>query len=132
MPQTPVAVVEQCLDQPAQRSRSLPQMLDTFKELSQLPVKQVLTGHGTIDRPLVELLQYQRMRIEQRVEEVLMWVRKGHHRVFEIAQQLYPKSAPPHFFLGFTMTLGYLDVLEMRELVVCEQDASGWKYVSKS
>ncbi|WP_026998839.1 MBL fold metallo-hydrolase [Eisenibacter elegans] len=132
LPQTPVAVVEQRLDKPTLRSYSLPQMLDTFEQLARLPVKQILPGHGTIDTPLAELLKQQGMRIEHRTEETLAWVRRGHHRVFDIAQQLYAKAALPHFFLGFTMTLGYLDLLEVRGLVVCEQDAQGWRYVSKS
>lgn len=126
--QTPVAVLEIDDSQNDGRLRALPQMLDTFKMLADLEIQTVFPGHGNSFENHKQLLAYQTERIYQRTEETLNYIKAGSRTAFDIAQKLYPAANPPQFFIGFTMTLGYLDLLEAKHLIQSEEKQGVYHY----
>lgn len=111
---TPVPVIEPNQNY-SQRMKSLPQMMDSYKKLSQLALSHVYPGHGRNLPNPHQTIENQVNRIHMRKEECLTYVRKGIKSVFEIAQLMYPNLNGFALMMGFGMTLGYLDLLEIEE-----------------
>lgn len=109
---TPVPVIEPNEDYSG-RMKSLPQMMDSYEKLLQLELNSVYPGHGRNLPNPHQTIEKQVARIHMRKEECLTYVEKGVKSVFEITQLMYPSLSGFAIMMGFGMTLGYLDLLEL-------------------
>jgi len=128
--QTPLAVIEQDMAEPSTRLESLPQMIKTLESLSKMTFSTIYPGHGTPFSNHQDLITNQIRRINNRSDECLAYIKDGFATVFEIAQNMYPISNPSQFFIGFIMTIGYLDILIEQKKIERSEKNNLWYFKS--
>ncbi len=111
LPRTPTPVVERPSDGKT-RAPSLPIYMESLARVEALEIEVVYPGHGRAFGQHRELIQRQRQRIRQRMEDVYQLIAEGQHYIMEIVNTLYANRPLEARFAGMWMLLGYLDLLQ--------------------
>jgi len=117
LPITPSPVIEANLMPPYNRTKSLPQMLQSYEKVKNLSPKIVYPGHGLPFENAKDVIAQQVARIHKRKNECLDHLKGGNLSVFEIFKRMYGKN-----IVGWPMLLGYLDLLESEGYIFQDED----------
>jgi len=115
---TPTPVIEYDNDQPDNRSRGLVEMLRSYDKIAALDIHRVYPGHyNEMDDP-TQLIDFQKQRIRQRVDETLKFIKEGNTKFSVLLNKLYPNriSMP-----AANMLIGYLDLLQDENHILVDQ-----------
>ena len=127
LPSTPTPAIEMKVDAPDEREISIVRLIDSFEQMKNLAIEQVLPGHGEPFSQHKELINAQLARIQIRKEECLRVIQSGKTSFFEIFELIYPGA-----FNIFTLSMlkGYLDLLEIEERIQIDTTQGYRKYVA--
>ena len=92
------------------RALVLEQFLTSMKRLAELPIDQVLPGHGPVicDHRAI-ILGYQ-ARYQRKLDTTLQAI-SGGKTAYQLTRELYPSLPDYDFFLGLSQVLAQLDLL---------------------
>ncbi|BAU29300.1 glyoxylase-like metal-dependent hydrolase (beta-lactamase superfamily II) [Aneurinibacillus soli] len=111
------AFIEPALVREAERPKPLLVYRDTLYRIASMPIKRMLSAHGSeIDDPR-GLIQFRLQRQEERATRIAMLLAEGPLTVFELSAHLFPKVYKKEMPLTFSEILGHLDLLERNERV---------------
>jgi len=105
---TPTPVFDFKTDNPSIRENSLSVMIQTHKQLADLPIKKVFPGHYKPFENHDKIIALQLKRIQQRKEKTFELITNGKNRFFELFDILYVNRLN---MPGMSMLRGYLDLL---------------------
>ena len=127
LPLTPTPAIEMKIDAPEEREVSIVRLLDSFQRMTKLALEKVFPGHGEPFGHHEQLIDAQLARIQMRKEECLGVIQRGKTSFFEIFEHIYPGA-----FNIFTLSMlkGYLDLLEVEELIQIDTSEGYRKYVT--
>ncbi|MEM6804279.1 MAG: hypothetical protein AAF696_22955, partial [Bacteroidota bacterium] len=83
------------------------QLLASYSKLKELNISRAYPGHYDILENIDPLIEKQVNRIHMRKEEVYNYLKEGDMGVYDIFDKMYGRN-----FTGWSMLLGYLDLLE--------------------
>lgn len=104
------------------RPRMLPLYLESLARVAALPVLWVYPGHGQPFQGHRKLIRHRLEMHDARAVRLRAMLAEGPRDVYDLSRQLFPRLAAVDLFLGFSETLGHLDVLEDRGQVVLDPD----------
>jgi len=115
---TPTPVIEYDANRPDHRSRGLSELLESYKKIAALEIDQVYPGHYNEMGNPKQLIEFQKNRIDQRVEQTLGFIKDGSTQFSRLLGQLYPNrlSMP-----AANMLIGYLDLLEDQGEIIVQE-----------
>jgi glyoxylase-like metal-dependent hydrolase (beta-lactamase superfamily II) len=125
---TPAPVLEQPANDDAANTPALAQFLDSFVAVDALEINRVYPGHGEPFTDHRAVIQRQRARIQQRLEECFSLIAAGHRTVAALMGKMYP--AQPHL-TGLWMLVGYLHLLESEGRLKIQVENGVWHYHPK-
>ncbi len=107
---TPTPVIEYDKSRSDNRSRGLTELLESYDKIAALDIDQVYPGHYSEMGDPKQLIEFQKNRIHQRVDQTLGFIKEGTTQFSELLGRLYPNrlSMP-----AANMLIGYLDLLEV-------------------
>lgn len=104
----PSPILDAQLNQPKRRTKSLPQLLETFEVLSKLPVQKVLPGHFDPFENSKETILHHQNKIQKLKEQCFQIIQSGKNSVPVILNTMYKgRISYPTFY----MIIGLLDLL---------------------
>jgi glyoxylase-like metal-dependent hydrolase (beta-lactamase superfamily II) len=96
------------------RPRMLPLYLESLARVAALPVLWVFPGHGSPFQGHRKLIKRRLQLHEDRAVRLRDWLREEPADVHTLSRRLFPRLEGVDLFLGFSETLGHLDLLEDR------------------
>jgi glyoxylase-like metal-dependent hydrolase (beta-lactamase superfamily II) len=105
---TPTCVIEADPNNPTQRNKSMPQLIASFENLLDKPIKTIFPGHYEEMDDHIRLITRQLDRIQMRKNQVHDLIKGGTNTFLDLFNTLYKGSFN---FPGLVMALGYLDLL---------------------
>lgn len=110
----PTPVIEFDPNIPGKRQKGLPKLVESFHKMKSLNISKVFPGHYEAFDNVDETIDNQLKRIESRLEQTRSYIKEGINDYSDLFVKLYPKRFS---FPALVMLIGYLDVLEERELI---------------
>ena len=130
LPIIPVAVIEQPPEGHRERVAGLPQYLVSLDRFEALDVSTVYPGHGSPFTEHRAVIQQQRKRVARRTHECYELVAGGIDTVYGLTEKLYGHYPAVARMTGFSMTVGYLDIL-LGELRIKREMRDGrWHFLA--
>lgn len=102
------------------RPKSLVELQQSLKRTRELELGWCFPGHGEPFRDYRGIVDSLLERHEQRSAKVLSYLREAPLSAYEVAQRLFPGLAPQHLYLGLSVAMGHLELLETNGLAVVE------------
>ncbi|HMA33707.1 MAG TPA: MBL fold metallo-hydrolase [Chloroflexia bacterium] len=96
------------------RPRMLPLYVESLTRVAALPVLWVYPGHGRPFQGHRKLIKGRLQHHEERAARLLAMVQQQPADCYTLSRQLFPRLEGVDIFLGFSETLGHLDLLEDR------------------
>lgn len=106
----------------------LPQLIQMYHFFQDLAVETTFPGHGELITDHVSLIQRQLDRIMMRKHEVFELVKNGKRTVHAITEVMYGHYPPAARSSGFSMVIGYLDLLAEENKVTNEIVDGVWHF----
>jgi glyoxylase-like metal-dependent hydrolase (beta-lactamase superfamily II) len=121
---TPAPVIEQQIEDPAQRERGLPQLINAYSQFRALEIDSAYPGHGEMITDHRSLIERQLIRIEKRKQQCYDLVCQGIDSLPALVNEMYSHLPAMGRMAGVSILLGYLDLLEEQGVVV-QRNAAG-------
>ena len=99
------------------RPKSLVELQQSLKRTRELELGWCLPGHGDPFRDYRGVIDSLLERHEQRSAKILSFLREEPLSAYEVTQRLFPELAPQHLYLGLSVAIGHLELLETNGLV---------------
>ena len=110
------------------RPRMLPLYVESLAQTAALPALWVYPGHGQPFQGHRKLIGQRLGLHETRAGRLLGLLAAGPADVYTLSRQLFPRLSGVDLFLGFSETLGHLDLLEDRGQVQLDRSARPTRY----
>jgi len=92
------------------RALVLEQFLASMERLAELPIDQVLPGHGPVIRDHKAVIQGYQARYQRKLDAMAQAIAVG-KTAYQLTRELYPGLPDYDFFLGLSQVLAQLDLL---------------------
>ncbi len=129
LPIVPLPVIEQLVGGRDDRVLGLPQYLISMERFASLDVDTVYPGHGAPFTEHRAIIDQQRARIAARRSECLRLVQDGVDSVHALTETMYSHYPAVARMTGFSMMIGYLDLLLEDRSIKREITSDGrWRF----
>lgn len=101
------------------RARSLVELRQSLNETARRELGLALPGHGEFIRDHRGIIARLQARYDRKGADVLSLLRERPRTPFEVSKTMFPKLEDKHLFLGLSVALGHLEMLEDEGRAAC-------------
>jgi glyoxylase-like metal-dependent hydrolase (beta-lactamase superfamily II) len=102
------------------RPKSLVEFRESLLKTRELEMERCFPGHGSSFSDHRRLIDGMLRRQDKKADQVEALLPKAARTAFEVALELFPKLDAAHLFLGLSVAVGYLELLDVQRRAICE------------
>ena len=126
---SPNPLIEPPYEGETERKKPLLDYVDSIHKMMELPIQQVLPGHGRIVTNVQEHLQDRLTKQEKRSNKVFRYLEKQRSSTaYEVCQYLFPQVFEKQLMLTMSETIGQLDYLENKGKIKVDRSKMPFQY----